>query len=58
MESATKEYMMEVITAREECDATHTQEKEIQKQAIKANDLEDPVVCLLEATSPSSACAG
>ena len=35
---ATKEYMAEVIKAHEECDATHAQEKEMQKQAIKADD--------------------
>ena len=43
---ATKEYVTEVI---KECDTAHTQEKEMQKQAIKADNPEDPVVCLLEA---------
>ena len=47
---ATKEYVAEVIKAHEECHTTHTQEKEMQKQAIKADNPEDPVIRLLEAT--------
>ena len=46
----TKEYVVVVIKACEECDAAHTQKTEIQKQAIKADDPEDPVVHLLEVT--------
>ena len=45
---ATKEYVAEVIKAHEECNATHTEEKEIWKQSIKANDPKDPVVHLLK----------
>ena len=47
---ATHEYVKEVVRAREECDATHTKEQEKQKQAIKANDYEDPIMCLLHVT--------
>ena len=46
---ATKEYVVEVIKACEECNAAHDKEKEMWKQAIKADDPEDPVVCPLEA---------
>ena len=46
----TKEYVAEVIKAHEECNASHAKEKELQKEAIKDGDPEDPVNCLLEAT--------
>ena len=34
----------------EECDATHEEEQKRQKEAIKTDDFEDPVVCLLHVT--------
>ena len=40
--------MAEAIKAHKECDATHAQEKEDQKQAIKTGDPKDPVVHLLD----------
>ena len=46
----TKEYMATVIKAREECDAAHTMEQEAWKEAIEADDFEDPVVYLLHIT--------
>ena len=47
---ATHEYVKAVVQAREECKATHAKEQEKRKQAIKANDYEDPVICLLHVT--------
>ena len=47
---ATHEYVKAVVQAQEECDAAHTVEQEKLKEAIKANDYEDPVVCLLNVT--------
>ena len=47
---ATREYVAAVIKAREDRDATHGNEAEAQKQAIKSCDPEDPVVHLLDAT--------
>ena len=47
---ATKEYVVEVIKAHKQCDADYTKEGESRKQAIKAGDPKDLVVCLLEAT--------
>ena len=48
MQRVTKEYVVEVIKARQEHDAACAQEKEIQRQPIETDDPEDPVVCLLE----------
>ena len=45
-----KEYINQVIQAREECDAAHTQETEERKKAIKTGDPEDPVMHLLDVT--------
>ena len=45
-----REYVATVIKAREERDATHAEETEVGKQAIKSSDPKDSVVCLLEAT--------
>ena len=45
-----REYVVTVIKSREECDANHANEAEVQKQVIKSGDPEDPVICLLEAT--------
>ena len=45
-----REYVATVIKAHEERDATHAQETEVQKEAIKSGDPEDPVIRLLEAT--------
>ena len=42
--------MATVIKACEEHDATHANEAEAWKQAIKSGNPKDPVVCLLEAT--------
>ena len=42
---STKQYVANVIKAHEEHDA---KEMEVQKEAIKANNHEDPVVCLLD----------
>ena len=47
---ATREYVAAVIKAREDRDATHANEAEAQKQAIKSSDPEDPVIHLLDAT--------
>ena len=47
---ATHEYVKEVIQAREEHDATHQEEQKKWIVAIKADDFEDPVVCLLHVT--------
>ena len=47
---ARKEYVATVIRAREECDATHAKEQEARKEAIKADDPEDPVIHLLHVT--------
>ena len=47
---ATHEYVKEVVQTREEHDATHKEEQKKQKEAIKADDFEDPVVRLLHVT--------
>ena len=47
---ATHEYVKAVVQAHEERDAAHAVEHEKRKEALKANDLEDPVVCLLHVT--------
>ena len=47
---ATREYVATMIKACEDRDATHTNEAEALKQAIKSSDPKDPVVCLLDAT--------
>ena len=52
----TREYVAAMIKAREDCDATHANEAEAWKQAIKSGDPEDPVVRLLDATH-RAACA-
>ena len=46
----TKEYVAVVIQARQECDAAHKEEQKRQKEAIKTDDFEDPVVRLLHIT--------
>ena len=50
MRRATHEYVKEVVQAREECDAAHREEQKKWVEAIKADDFEDPVVCLLHIT--------
>ena len=50
MRRAMREYVATVIKAREDHDATHANEAEAWKQAIKSGDPEGPVVCLLDAT--------
>ena len=47
---ATHEYVKAVVQAHEERDAAHTMEQEKWKQAIKDNDYENPVICLLHVT--------
>ena len=47
---AMKEYVATVIKAREERDAAHAKETEVWREAIKTDNPEDPVICLLEAT--------
>ena len=47
---AMREYMAAVIKACEDRDATHANEAEARKQAIKCDDPEDPVIHLLDAT--------
>ena len=47
---ATKEYVAAVIQACEECDAPHAEEQKAWKEAIKGDDLGDPVVHLLLVT--------
>ena len=51
-----KEYVAAVIQAREECNAAHTEEQKAWKEAIKHDDLGDPVVSLLHITH-KAACA-
>ena len=46
----TKEYVAAVVKAWEECEAAHAVEKAVQKEAIKTDGLEDPVVRLLHVT--------
>ena len=43
----TKEYVAAVIQAHQEHDAAHEEEQKRWKEAIKADDFEDPVICLL-----------
>ena len=50
VQRATREYVAAVIKACEDCDATHANEAEVRKQAIKSSDPEDPVVRLLDTT--------
>ena len=45
-----REYVATVIKAHEEHDATHADEAEVQKEAIKSGNPEDPVIRLLDAT--------
>ena len=47
---ATHKYVKEVIQAHEEHNATHKEEQKKRIEAIKADDFEDPVVCLLHIT--------
>ena len=47
---ATKEYVAVVIQAHQEHDATHKEEQKRWKEAIKADDFEDPVIRLLHVT--------
>ena len=46
----THEYVKEVIQAHEERDAAHAEEQKKWKEAIKADDFEDPVIRLLHIT--------
>ena len=46
----TREYVATVIKAREEHDAAHANEAEVQKHSIKSSNPEDPLICLLDAT--------
>ena len=46
----TKEYVAAVIQAHQECNAAHEEEQKRWKEAIKADDFEDPVVRLLHVT--------
>ena len=47
---ATQEYVKEVVKAHEDHDATHKEEQKKRVEAIKADNFEDPVVCLLHVT--------
>ena len=49
-QKAMKEYVAAVVQAHQEHDAAHKEEQKRWKEAIKANDFEDPVVCLLHVT--------
>ena len=53
---ATREYVVAVVKAREECDAVHAVEEEARRQALKDDDYGDPVVRLLHITR-TVACA-
>ena len=53
---ATKEYVAAVLKAREERKAAQAMEKAAWKEAMKTDDLQDPVVCLLHVTH-KAACA-
>ena len=46
----TKEYVAMVIQARQECNTAHEEEQKRQKEAVKADDFEDPVIRLLHVT--------
>ena len=50
VQRATHEYVKEVIQAHEEHNATHQEEQKKQIEAIKADNFDDPVVCLLHVT--------
>ena len=50
MHGGRPEYVAAVIQAHEECDAAHMEEQKAQKEAIKGDDLGDPVVHLLHVT--------
>ena len=56
VQRAMKEYVTAVIQAHEECDTAHVEEQGKQKEAIKADDFQDPVICLLHITH-KAACA-
>ena len=56
MQRATREYMVAVVKAREDCDAAHAVEGEARRQALKDDDHRDPVVHLLHVTR-TAACA-
>ena len=47
---AMKEYIAVVIQAHQERDAAHKEEQKRWKEAIKADDSEDPIICLLHVT--------
>ena len=47
---ATHKYVKEVVQAHEECNTTNREEQKKRVEAIKADDFEDPVVCLLHIT--------
>ena len=50
VQRVTREYVATVIKAHQDRDATHADEAEARKQAIKSGDPEDPVIRLLDAT--------
>ena len=50
VQKATQEYMAAVVKAREECDAAHTVQRGVWRQALKDDDHGDPVVRLLGVT--------
>ena len=47
VQKVTREYVVAVMKAREECGAAHAVEEEARRQALKDNDHGDPVVHLL-----------
>ena len=53
-QKVTREYVVAVVKAREECDAAHAVEEEAQRQALKDNDHGDPVVRLLHVTQTAA----
>ena len=50
VQKATREYVAAVVKAREEHNAAHASEGEVQKQALKDDDHGDPIVHLLHVT--------
>ena len=54
VQKVTKEYMVAVMKAKEECDAAHAVEQGARRQALKDDNHGDPVVCLLGITQQAT----
>ena len=53
-QKATREYVVAVVKAREECNAAHAVEEGARKKALKDNDYGDPIVHLLHVTQKAA----